>query len=76
MRSCLRSGVSLLAALLLGAGGASALEVRVLVASAPQLTVRVPPSPASVTGLPGAVSAGALPSVTLPTQAWTVGVTG
>ncbi|MFW8627137.1 SpoIID/LytB domain-containing protein [Deinococcus sp. ME38] len=75
MRSCLRSGVSLLAALLLGAGGASALNVRVLVASAPQLTVRVPTAPAAATGAPGSVGA-ALPAAALPTQAWTVGVVG
>ncbi|MFC6749341.1 SpoIID/LytB domain-containing protein [Deinococcus aquaticus] len=75
MRSCLRFGASLLSAALLGLGSASALNVRVLVAAAPQLTVRVPSSPAAVTGVPGSVS-GSLPSTTLPTQAWTVGVSG
>ena len=75
MRSCLRFGASLLSAALLELGSASALNVRVLVAAAPQLTVRVPSSPAAVTGVPGSVS-GSLPSTTLPTQAWTVGVSG
>ncbi|GGL15169.1 sporulation protein [Deinococcus radiotolerans] len=58
--------------LLLGSG-ASALNVRVLVASAPQLTVRVAaPAPA-----PGGLSVpGAPAAAPLPAQAWTVGVTG
>ncbi|GAA0510851.1 SpoIID/LytB domain-containing protein [Deinococcus depolymerans] len=78
MRSCLRSGALLLAALLLGPGSASALNVRVLVASGPQLSVRVPSAPAPATGVTGALTGGtgALPAPALPTSAWTVGVTG
>ena len=72
MRSFLRVGAAVCGGLLLGSG-ASALNVRVLVASAPQLTVRVAaPAPApgslSVPGAPGAAP--------LPAQAWTVGVSG
>ncbi|GGN46356.1 sporulation protein [Deinococcus daejeonensis] len=55
------------------ASGASALNVRVLVASAPQLTVRIAaPAPA-----PGALNVpGAPGAAPLPVQAWTVGVSG
>ncbi|GGS07780.1 sporulation protein [Deinococcus sedimenti] len=57
---------------LLGSG-ASALNVRVLVASAPQLTVRVAaPAPAT-----GALNVPGPPATTpLPVQAWTVGAAG
>ncbi|GHF49932.1 sporulation protein [Deinococcus metalli] len=56
---------------LLGAGSvAHALNVRVLVGSGPQLTVRVPVRPAA-SGLGGAPLGGASP---LPLAAWTVGL--
>ncbi|GGM21229.1 sporulation protein [Deinococcus aerophilus] len=61
-----------MAAVLCGAS-ASALNVRVLVASAPQLTVRVPVSPAAPDPLGQRGLAAPTPA---PSAAWTVGVTG
>ena len=72
MRSFLRVGAAVCGGLLLGSG-ASALNVRVLVAAAPQLTVRVAaPAPA-----PGALNVPGAPTpAPLPVQAWTVGASG
>ena len=64
------SGPLILAALL-SAGAAQALNVLVLVASAPQVVVRVPVRPAG-TGLTGGPLGAAAP---LPLAGWTVGLT-
>ncbi|THF86203.1 SpoIID/LytB domain-containing protein [Deinococcus sp. KSM4-11] len=64
------SGPLILAALL-AASAAQALNVRVLVASAPQVVVRVPVRPAG-TGLTGGPLGAAAP---LPLAGWTVGLT-
>lgn len=55
-------------------GGAQALNIRVLVASGPQLTVRVPAPAAPVSpALPGSTLGAPAP---LPVAAWTIGVMG
>ncbi|UBV42418.1 SpoIID/LytB domain-containing protein [Deinococcus taeanensis] len=73
MRSCLGVGAVLCSGLLLGPG-ASALNVRVLVVSAPQLTVRLAPAAPAAPALGGPASP--LGTAPLPAQAWTVGVSG
>lgn len=70
MRSLTLSHALSLALAVAAGSGAQAVTVRVLVASAPQLTVRLPPTPAPA--VPGQVSPAAPP---VP-AAWTVGVRG
>ncbi|MBZ9751909.1 SpoIID/LytB domain-containing protein [Deinococcus sp. HMF7604] len=75
MRFLVRCGAVMGSLWLLSAGGA-ALNVRVLVASAPQLTVRLPVAPAAPAGPLSAPLPSTLASAPLPTQTWTVGAAG